>query len=108
MVNLLIITAIIVFITDLTDFWEYVKKQIWKFAWGKSKPYKEYQLKILDCSLCQTWWIGLIYLLFTHQFTIPYIGYVALLAYLTPVIKDILYLIKDAFTKAIEVINNIL
>ena len=108
MIDLLIITGIIVFITDLTDWWTSIKKLIWKFVFKNNKPYKEFPLKPFDCSLCSTFWIGLIYLLLTKSFTIPYIGYVALLAYLTPVIKDILFFIKDILTKAINTIYNIL
>lgn len=106
--NIWIITLIIVFITDTTDFWESIKQLLWKFTYSNNKPYKPYTIHILDCSQCQTWWIGLIYILCTGNFTIPYIGLCALMAFLTPIWKDLLYLIKDILTKTLNIINNIL
>ena len=35
-----------------------IKILIWK--WLRKEPYKEYRLKPLDCSLCMSFWIGLI------------------------------------------------
>lgn len=111
--NLIIITFIIVFITDLTDWTDTIKRILWKFAYGDLNNYKNFNennsiiLKFFFCSLCQTWWICLIFLLFSQKFTIPYIGLSALLAYLTPVCKDILLTLKDLLTNAINFINNI-
>ena len=39
-------------------------------------------------------WIGIIYLIFTG-FSLYMLAYVALLAYLTPVIKDVLLYVRD-------------
>lgn len=106
-IKLLIITCLIVWIIDLTDIVTYLKKLIWKWVWN-SKPYKEFTIKPLDCSLCMTWWIGLIYILVMGQFNILMIGLVGLFSFLTPVIRDGLNLIKDIFVKLINWLYKIL
>lgn len=94
LLNLFILQLIIVFIVDLSGVMTYVKKRIWKWLKGE-KPYKDFELKPFGCSLCMTFWVGLIYLLITHSFTIPYIAYVCLLAFLASTTASALQLIKD-------------
>ena len=106
--NLLIIVCILVIITDLTDFFENLKKAIWVYSFGRGKPYKEFSIKPLGCSLCESFWIGLIYLLVMGEFTIVNIGYVVLLAYMTPVIRNGFILIQDFLIKFIDWWYNIL
>lgn len=48
-----------------------------------------------SCSLCMTWWVGLIYLLVVGKFTIPMIGLVALLSFMTPVLKDLMLSVRE-------------
>jgi hypothetical protein len=108
MLELFIIAVIIVFIIDLSGALDSFKHSIWKRLF-KGIPYKEdWRLKPLDCSLCMTWWIGLIYILITSQFSILMVGYIALLAFMTPIIKDIMILLKDASTKLIDVIYKLI
>lgn len=106
--NLFIIVCILVIITDLTDFFENVKRLIWVYAYGKGKPFKDFSIKPLGCSLCESFWGGLIYLVIMKEFTIVNIGYVVLLAYLTPVVRNGLILIQDFFIRFIDWWYNIL
>lgn len=106
--DLLIMTCVIVWIIDLTDIVEVIKKQIWKYVWNGKKEYKEYTLKPIDCSLCMTWWTGLIYLIIVGKFNLMMIGLVGLLSFLTPVIRDGLNLIKDILINSINLIYKIL
>lgn len=104
MLELFIIAVIIVFIIDLSGALDSFKHSIWKRLF-KGMPYKEdWRLKPLDCSLCMTWWIGLLYILITSQFSILMVGYIALIAFMTPVIKDCMILIKDMITKLIDIV----
>lgn len=106
--DLLIMTCVIVWIIDLTDIVEVIKKQIWKYVWNEKKEYREYTLKPIDCSLCMTWWTGLIYLIIVGKFNLMMIGLVGLLSFLTPVVRDILILIKDILINSINLIYKIL
>lgn len=104
MLDLLIITAIIVFIIDLSGIVLILKKKLWKKLYGII-PFKEdWSLKPFDCSLCMTFWIGLLYLIIIGSFTIPYIGYVCLLSFLTPIIQEILLMIKDLLIRLIRIL----
>lgn len=65
--------------------------------------------KPFSCSLCMTFWIGLIYLLCTSNFTIPYIAVVVFFSLISSnisgfliCIKDILSTIEGLFQKLIQ------
>lgn len=99
--DLLFITIIIVFIVDLSGFSETLKE--WLSGWltnGRIITTK-YHLRPFTCSLCLTFWTGLIYLLATGSLSIPYICLVCLLALIASTIKDILLLVKDLISKGI-------
>lgn len=102
--NLFYIAVIIVFITDLTDFPDTVKKVV-SFITTKGKIVKtDFRIHLVDCSLCQIWWSGIIYLLMVNQFTLPYLVCVCLLATFAGIIKNTITIIEDIFTKIIQII----
>lgn len=94
-IDLILIQLIIVFIIDLSGAVESFKLFISKILTKGKIQTTNFDLKPFTCSLCMTWWVGLIYLLICHSFTIPYIALVALLSFLTPLSSSILLLIKD-------------
>ena len=94
-IELILIQLIIVYIIDLSGAVESFKLFISKILTKGKIQTTNFDLKPFTCSLCMTWWIGLIYLLICHSFTIPYIALVALLSFLTPLSSSILLLIKD-------------
>lgn len=103
MINLFFITLIIVFIIDISGIIPNIKGVISLYLTkGKIKKV-DYPLKPFDCSLCMTFWVGLIYTLIFHP-TLGYICYVCMLSLFTEVFKNLLYLIKDVIN---EVINKI-
>ena len=105
LINLIIIQLIIVFVTDLTDFPNTIYKAL-SYILTKGKfVVSQGNLHLVSCSLCQVWWLGLIYLIITHSVTIPALGFVLLLAFLTPVAKELLYLIKDILIKILDIIR---
>lgn len=109
MLNLFLLTCIIVFIIDISGFVDEIVKRIYD-KYIKVGDYHTLlpKLKPFTCSLCSTFWIGLIYLLITSQFNILMIGYVCLLAFLTPIIGDIFILVKDALNKIINLIYKLI
>lgn len=107
-INIILLATIIVFIVDLSGAIEHLVKPIVKY-FLHIPPHKDITLPLIECSLCVTWWIGLIYVCivsiansFTNQFLIL-VSVLALVSFLTPVIKDILVLIKDLIIRFIEV-----
>lgn len=108
-VNILLITTIIVFIVDLSGAIENLVKPIVKY-FLHIPPHKDINLPLIECSLCVTWWIGLIYICimsivnsFTFNQFLILVFVLALVSFLTSSIKDILVLIKDLIIRFIEV-----
>lgn len=95
-INLLIITAIICFILDVSGFMQSIKRLYLKKVFKLSNPDPTtLNWKPFDCSLCSTWWIGIIYLLLYKELTIINLGYVAMLALLASNISEFEQLVKD-------------
>lgn len=109
MINLFILTCIIVFIIDLSGFVDEMVKRLY-YKYIKVGDYHTLipKLKPLTCSLCLSFWAGIVYLLITSQFTVLMLGYVCLLAFLTPIIGDILVMIKDVINKIINLIYKLI
>ena len=109
MISLFILTCIIVFIVDLSGFVDEMVKRLYN-KYIKVGDYHTLipKLKPLTCSLCLTFWVGLIYLIETSQLTILMIGYVCLLAFLSPIIGDIFILLKDILNKIINLIYKLI
>lgn len=96
--NLLMITAIIVFIIDISGFIQEMEEIIRKHFFPQLPKGTIHIPKPFSCSLCLTFWTGILYLIFT-KFSIALLAYVSLLAFLTPVIADILMGIKDLLVR---------
>ena len=109
MINLFLLTCIIVFVVDLSGFVDEMVKRLY-YKYIKVGDYHTLipKLKPLTCSLCLSFWAGLIYLLITSQFNLLMIGYVCLLSFLTPIIGDILIMIKDVLNKIINLIYKLI
>ena len=101
--DLLMICLVLVFVIDISGVIDHIKKLVWNFTYKGKREYRDYEAKPFDCSLCATWWCGLIYLCFTHL-TWVNVAYVAFLAFMTPIFKDLMFLVKDFIVKMIDAI----
>ena len=108
-VNIILIATIIVFIIDLSGSIEHLVKPIVKHLLH-IPSHKDINLPLIECSLCVTWWIGLIYVCcvsisnaFTFNQFLILVSVLAVISFLTPTLKDILVLIKDLIIRLIEV-----
>ena len=95
--DLLFLTLVVVFIVDLSGFTD-----SWLSAFSKWLGHTVRDFKPFTCSLCMTWWTGIVYLLVTGQFSIPLLAYVALLAFLSFPIRDFFIFIKELLLKWIN------
>ena len=102
MTDILLIAVIIVVIIDISGFTYSLKSGLKKvLTKGRmSDPY--YSLKPFDCSFCMTWWTGLIWLLVIHNVTLWMLAYLLLICVMTPVIKDVIILIRETMLKIIK------
>lgn len=99
---MIFLTVIIVFIIDLSGFIDSLKKGL-SYLLTKGRIVKsDYSLKPFDCSLCMTFWCGIIYFLIIGKFTLLNLLYISLCSFFTPVIKDILYFLRDSFIKILS------
>lgn len=102
--NLFIISIIWVLILDLSGFARTIDKTLYKIFYPK-RPYREdAHFKPFDCSLCMTWWTGLLYLLITHTLSLLNIAILLVFAWSTTMEKDIFILIKDLVTKLLDLL----
>lgn len=106
--DLFILTCIVVFIVDISGFVDNFKSCLKKILTHGLLTNSDYRLKPFDCSLCMTWWTGIIYLLCTGNFTIPMIGVVALFAFLTITIKNYIYIIEGILQKIPQILQKLL
>ena len=101
-IDLFEITIIVVIIVDISGFIDSIKNLI-----GKVLGINNVKLKPLDCSFCVNWWLSLAYLLITNELSITAVMVTLLLSTMTPVIGDLIYLIRDLIGKIINKIYNI-
>ena len=71
-----------------------LKRALWRWLKG-NVPYRDFPLKPFDCELCLTWWSGVLYLLFCGNLSLLALLYVALVAWCTPIIVEVLQLLVD-------------
>lgn len=104
MINLLIITGIVCFIVDISGFVDTIKRWVWKWLF-KDREYNDFELKPIDCSLCMSFWIGLIYLICVGQFNVLMIGYVCLLSLLSSNITGLLIIVREGINYVLSMLS---
>lgn len=95
--DLILISLILVWVIDLTDIIDSMESGLSKWLDGRARIPKPF-----SCSLCMTFWCGVIYLLCTHSFSIPTLALVSLLSFLTPITKNLLELVRDSINNLID------
>lgn len=105
LINLLLLQLIVVFIVDISGVMDSIKYVISKLLTKGVIKTLNYRIKPFDCSLCMTFWVGLIYIIITHKITITYIAFICLLSALTTTVKDLWYTIIELITKLLNIID---
>ena len=105
--ELLAVAAMWVFVLDISGFWNEASSAV-KRVLTKGAMKQPFQLKPFSCSLCMTFWTGLVYLLIVGRFTLPMVAFVCLAAYLTPRIKDLLLAVDMLLAAMFNKIFNVL
>lgn len=93
LVDLLCILFVCVTVTDKFNFWQNLAQEIRRMVMGTKK---EVQLPyLLKCSLCQCFWLSLLYIILTGHFSIPYITLCVAVASLNQIAFQLLNLIEN-------------
>ena len=96
-INLLLITLIIVFVIDISGAIEHLVYPLVKRILKIPKT-SRIEIPLISCSLCMTFWSGLIYIICMGEFTLLNLFFVCVCAFLTPHIKDLFILVRDVLT----------
>lgn len=100
--NILLIGVICVCIVDISGFIESLKYGLsWILTRGKL-PTTNYRLKPIDCSLCCSFWSGLIYLIVTSNLSIMNLVVVLLVSISTPLILETIYFLQDTYINLLK------
>lgn len=95
--ELLLITAVVVFVVDLSGF-----TVSWKRALGRLLARDIGTVKPFDCSLCMSWWCCLAYACCTGSLSVCVVAYIALLSYMTRPLQLLLQAIWEITMKLID------
>lgn len=103
LLNVVFIQIIVCFIIDLSGAIQSLETVLSK--WTKVRCVIP---KPFSCSLCSGWWINLIYLIAVHQFTLPYIVFVALVSFFSKNISGFLRWIQELLVKIEDLLYKII
>ena len=102
--DIVLIAVIYVFGIDVCGFWQTLSSGLKRLMTG-GRMHQPFDLKPFSCSLCMTFWTGIVYLLATHALTIGHLAYVCLVAMLTPRIYDLLLVVSDLLAALFNLIR---
>ena len=108
MLKILMIQIIMVLIIDISGFVDEMKIMLSKLLTRGKIATSNYNIKPFFCSTCMTWWCGLIYLIIVNEVSIFTIAFTLFVACMSPITKDLYYMIYDTIEKIIRTINNFL
>ena len=103
LLDVVFIQIIVCFIIDLSGVIQSIEDGLSK--WLKVKCVVP---KPFSCSLCSGWWINLIYLIAVHQFTLPYIVFVAMVSFFSKNISGFLRWIQESLVKIEDLLYRII
>lgn len=105
--NYFLLSLIVIWITDLSGVVDDLYFPLIRKVFHVD-PSRIFGIKILTCSLCQTFHLGWCFLLITGNFTIPNFAFTTFISFLSPQIKSFLIWIQDFITALIHILNNII
>ena len=108
MLKILMIQIIMVLIIDISGFVDEMKIMLSKLLTRGKIATSNYNIKPFFCSTCMSWWCGLIYLIIVNDVSIFTIAFTLFVACMSPITKDLYYMIYDTIEKIIRTINNFL
>lgn len=97
-----------VLIIDVSGFVDEIKMKLSQILTKGKITKTDFTLKPFFCSLCMSWWCGLIYLIVVNEVSLLTIAFTLWVACMTPVTKDLYYLLYDLIEKIIRTIDSYL
>ena len=106
--KILMIQIIMVLVIDISGFCDEIKIMLSKLLTKGKIATSNYNIKPFFCSTCMTWWCGLVYLIIAQEVSLFTIAFTLFVACMSPITKDLYYMIYDTIEKIIRTINNFL
>lgn len=89
--HLVLVALVTIYIVDISGF-----TQSWRDALARWLHITHLRpLKPFDCGLCMTWWVCLVYPMFTGDFSLGTIAFSALLSHLSNPIGEAMIFIRE-------------
>lgn len=101
--NIALIAVICVCIIDISGLIDELESMLSKWLGKKCRVPKPF-----SCSLCSTFWLSLIYLIYTNNLNLLNIAVTLLIAISTDIIGSVIYLIKNLLSFVITKLNNLI
>lgn len=105
MINVVFIMLFCVIVTDILGFWDEFSPIISRML-TKGKISKSIPSKLMTCSTCQTWWLGLLYIVVGGYLSIPHVLIVLLVALSARYVYDMFLVIEGLFEKVLRDIDD--
>ena len=105
MLKILMIQIIMVLVIDISGFCDEMKIMLSKLLTKGKIATSNYNIKPFFCSTCMSWWCGLIYLIIAQKVSLFMIAFTLFVACMSPITKDLYYMIYDTIEKIIRIIN---
>lgn len=96
-----LIVVIYVIGIDVLCFWDEISSYL-SYIITKGKVKKPIEIKPFCCSTCMAFWTNVLYIMITSQFSLIGLFWVAILAFLTPSIKEILLKVEELIIKLVN------
>lgn len=97
-IDIILVALVTIYIVDLSGFTESWRSLVAR--WLKVKALKP--LPPFDCGQCMTWWVCIAYSLVVGSFSLPMLAFIALLAFLSIPIGQVLIFIREGLLLAIR------
>lgn len=101
-INLILITAVVVYIVDLSGFTQSWLGWLSKLLGGPVKSFRPF-----SCSLCMTWWVTLLYCIIRGELTIPLIAYCAALSFFSITLHQLFIFLRESLLWLIRKMNGL-
>lgn len=89
--DLLLLAVVIVYVVDVSGVMESIKGALSRWLGAKVS-----RIRPFDCSLCMTWWAGIIYIIAVGEFSLPTLTWVAVLSAMSTRIHRAIQFLQDA------------
>lgn len=97
--NSIILTLCVAYIVDISGVMFKLSKYLYTKIYGKHLQYNGWQIPVLTCSTCLSFWMVLLLTIISGMNVVYAFGIACLCSYLAEIASEILKLVKRIFSK---------